>query len=362
MRNLALVGYGYWGPKIARAAAGLPEWRLAAICDYSPERLAAAGRAHPDAECLPDVSALWSRPEIDAVVIATPTQTHYALAQAALLAGKHALVEKPLVQSHGEALALFDLARATGRILRTGHTYLHDPAVLRVREILRLGWLGELRYIHSARRNLGLVRRDTNVIWDLGPHDASILTAWLDSPPTRVAASGWGWLSGNQAEVAHLRFAYAENLVATVDLSWVAPEKERRITLVGTKGMLVWDDLRTPRLTLHAKRVEVDPRTGAVAVADDGGTAVALPQVEPLRAQLERFGRAIDQAGASGSDPSGLDLTVVQMLVAAQASLEQGGEPVAVGESPSTLWTAPADGLDRPDTKLTRRGRAHSWR
>src|SRR3954469_12254654 len=240
--NVALVGLGYWGPNLLRALFELEDVEVSYICDLDSERLERFSRRYPSARPTRDFENVLSDPRVDAVVIATPVFTHFGLASRALNAGKHVFVEKPMASSSTEADELIELAESMDRAIMCGHTFLYSPAVRAVKELLRSGDLGEIYFISSSRVNLGLHQRDVSVIWDLGPHDFSILLYWLGEFPSRVQAIGRDSVVRGIPDVAFVDLSFPSGVVAHAELSWLAPTKLRRPVIVGSEKMVVYDD------------------------------------------------------------------------------------------------------------------------
>ena len=240
--GIAVVGLGYWGPNLLRVLGDNLDAEVRWLCDLDTERLARYRRRHPDARVTTRMDRVLADPSVDAVIIATPVHTHYVLAAQALAAGKHVFVEKPLAQSSDLADDLAALARENGRILMCGHTFLYSPPVRAVKRMIEAGTLGDIFFISSSRVNLGLHQRDVSVIWDLGPHDFSILLYWLSELPTSVRAVGRDSIVKGIADVAFVTMTFASGIVVNVELSWLAPSKLRRTVLVGSERMVIYDD------------------------------------------------------------------------------------------------------------------------
>lgn len=332
--QLAVVGAGYWGPNLIRnfyeSSAVSTLW----VCDQSPERLAAIQRRYPQVRVTPRVEDLWSNASVEAVVLATPVGTHQALGMQALQAGKHVFIEKPLAHSVAGAEALVQLAQQQQRVLMVGHTFEYVPAVVHIRELIQGGALGQLYFVSSMRVNLGLHQSDVSVIWDLAAHDFSILFFWLGEMPTRVSAVGKAYVQAGIPDVAFINATFPSGVIANLEVSWLAPSKLRRTTVVGEKQMLVYDDTETlEKVKLFDRGVHYrDPQSfGEFQLAYRTGDirSPALPSHEPLALEVGEFIAAIQEGRAPRSD--GLaGLRVVRALDAAQRSLEQGGAPVSL--------------------------------
>ena len=241
--NIAVVGLGYWGPNLARTFAALKNTHLHTLCDMDSERLERFGRQYPAAKTQADFSAVLADPDVEAVALATPVASHYALAKAALQSGKHLLVEKPLTRTGAEAKELVAVADAGNLTLMVGHVFLYNAVVRRIKEYIDTGELGEIYYIYAQRLNLGRIRQDVNALWNFAPHDISILSYWLDAEPEKVNARGYDYIQKGIEDVVFMNLEYPGGVSAHVHISWLDPLKVRRMTLVGSKKMLVYDDV-----------------------------------------------------------------------------------------------------------------------
>ena len=303
MIRIGVVGYGHWGPHLARNLATSPGAELAAVCDHSALRLAAARRAHPDVPCTTDASALLADPRIDAVMLATPVGAHFPLAMAALRAGKHVLVEKPMTGNTDEALALIGESERRRLVLMVDHTFVFSPAVRALRELVAAGTLGELSYYDSARLNTGLVRRDLNVLWDLAVHDLAILDHVVPLTPTGVIATGVAPVPGETERVAQLTVLYPAAFVAHVQASWLAPVKTRRILLGGSRALVAYDDLEpVEKLRVHDCEFAIPDGAEDLRYRLTAPWAPPLAPTEPLRAVVDHFVECI--AGDGGRSPT----------------------------------------------------------
>ena len=240
--GVGVVGLGYWGPNLLRVLGDQLDAEVRWMCDLDTDRLAKYRRRYPAARATTRIDRVLADPDVDAVLIATPVHTHYTLAAQALAAGKHVFVEKPLAQSSELADDLVALARERGLILMCGHTFLYSPPVRAVKRLIEAGTLGDIFFISSSRVNLGLHQRDVSVIWDLGPHDFSILLYWLSELPTAVRAVGRDSIVKGIVDVAFVTMTFASGIVVNVELSWLAPSKLRRTVLVGSERMVIYDD------------------------------------------------------------------------------------------------------------------------
>jgi len=317
--RFGIIGWGYWGPKIARNLDALPCASVTMVADTDEKRLHSLHTNQPWIRTTTQPEDVFSS-EVDAVVIATPVRTHYQLARLALLAGKHTLVEKPLTASVEEAEELVALAKAQERILMVGHTFEYHPAVNELKKLIESGDLGRIYCIEAERVNLGLFRNDINVIWDLAPHDISILRYLLGKTPERIKVQAHAHLQPHIQDVAHLDLGFDDGMNAHIHVSWLHPCKIRRVTIIGDVRMVVYDDTNPAEmLKIYNKGADVhaDPtvsyRYGAITIPH-------IDWTEPLRLECEDFAQSIrsgQQPRASGS----VGLEVVRILAAIQEEL-----------------------------------------
>ncbi len=324
--TIGVVGLGYWGPNIVRNFNELPEAEVVWICDSDEERLRAANRRFRGIEATTSVEDLLDSDEIEAVAIATPVSTHGPLAARALDAGKHVFVEKPLAASSGEASELVALARRLNRVLMPGHTFLYSPAVTLIRELIRAGELGEIYFVSMSRVNLGLHQPDVSVVWDLGPHDFSILRYWLDEMPSHVTALSRSCILPGVPDVAFVSLEFAAGTIAHVELAWLAPSKLRRTAIIGEKKMIVYDDTSNEPVRLFDAGVNVPtPETfGEYRLSYRSGDIVSInvPPDEPLSLQARDFCRAV-RTGSTPRSSAELGVEVVRLVEAVDLSLQQ---------------------------------------
>lgn len=324
----AVVGCGYWGPNLARNLAEAPDFKLHALCDQDADQLRRLGRSHPDVNLVRDFDAVLCDSAVQAVVIATPPQTHHPLAKRALEAGKHVLVEKPLATRLIDGRELAELAKASELVLMPGHTFIYSPAVNVVRDLIQSEVVGDIHFITSSRMNLGKYQRD-GVVCDLAPHDISILRYWLDEPVVEVAASGSCVYREGVPETAFLTLTFAGGTTANVQLSWLAPRKLRQMIVVGSNRMVQYDD------TAADEPVRVYDRGMDVVLPTNFGEHqlvyrtgdVVIPRVEPqepLRLELEDFARSI-HTGEEPRSNVALGLDIVAAVEMAQVSLRDNG-------------------------------------
>lgn len=328
--KIGIVGLGYWGPKLARNFHDLPGVELSFAADLNDSRLFNLQKLYPEVSFTNDYDVMLQS-DIDAVVIATPVSTHYPLAKKALLAKKHVMVEKPITKDSFQAKNLIELAKVNNLTLMVGHTFEYNPAVEAIREIIQSNELGQIYYINSTRVNLGLLQPDINVMWDLAPHDLSLIGFILDSNPTKVSALGRIYINTykNLPEVVHMNITYENGVFANLRVSWLDPVKQRRLTVVGSKKMLVYDDISDDKVVIFDKGVEVPPYSVTedefVASYRQGPeTSYPINWSEPLRAECNEFIDCIRTGKISRT--SGEDgLMVVKILETAQISLDNGG-------------------------------------
>jgi predicted dehydrogenase len=330
--RVGIVGLGYWGPNLLRVLLDMESVEVAWICDLDRERLSRFGRRHPTARTTDRYEELLADDELDAIFIATPVFTHFDLASAALRAGKHCFVEKPLAPSAAEADELIELADAQDVRLMCGQTFLYSPPVRAVKKMLDAGDLGDLFFISSSRVNLGLHQRDVSVIWDLGPHDFSILLYWLDEMPESVISTGRDSIVKGIPDVAFMNLKFGSGVIANVELSWLAPSKLRRTAIVGSEKMVVYEDgSPEPLRVFDSGVVYEDPETfGEYHLSYRTGDIVSprLAATEPIARELDEFVETI-RGRESEVDNLRLARNVVLLAEGAEASLRDGGASVS---------------------------------
>jgi predicted dehydrogenase len=328
----AVVGYGYWGPNLARNVAECPELTLEALCDRDTAQLEQFRRRHADARAVTELDQVLEDPSIEAVVVATPPKTHYEIVSRALQAGKHVLVEKPLATRLVEAQKLVEQAAASECLLMPGHTFLYSPAVNAVRDLIAEEVLGELHFVTSSRMNLGKYNND-GVLCDLAPHDLSILLYWLREPVVEVVASGHSVFQQDVPETAFLTLTFAGGQSANVQISWMAPRKVRQMIVVGSRQMVQYDDTASDEpVRIYDRGMELSPPAPAnfgehQLIYRTGD--VVIPRVEaqePLRLELQDFARAI-RTGTEPRSNAELGVEIVAIVEAAEISLSRGGLP-----------------------------------
>jgi predicted dehydrogenase len=334
MIGMGVIGYGYWGPNLARCVAETAGCRLAGIADASPAALARAEKRYPGAPLFAEWQAMLAAPAVQAVLIATPVAAHFDIALAALQAGKHVLVEKPITASAAEARRLIDEAERRGLVLMVDHTFVFTSAVQRIGELLHGGDLGDVFYYDSTRINLGLFQRDVNVIWDLAVHDLSILDFLLAERPAAVSASGAGHIRGSLENMAHLTLFYPGGAVAHLNVNWLAPVKVRQVLIGGSRKMIVYDDLEpSEKVKVYDRGVVAPDETGMVDARISYRTgdmwAPHLSVKEALLTEIEHFAHCIG-TGTTPITSGHSGLRVVETLECAMLSLRQRGAPVEI--------------------------------
>jgi predicted dehydrogenase len=325
--KFAVVGAGYWGPNLVRTLLGMRVEDVV-VCDLDPARLEKIKTLYPPVEITTRFDDVLADRSIDAILLATPITTHGTMGVRALRAGKHLFVEKPLASSVAESQALIDAAKEADRTLMVGHTFEYSPPVLRCKEAIAAGDLGQLFFISVMRVNLGLHQRDVSVIWDLAPHDFSILFYWLNETPTYIHAFGRDCVQSGIPDVAFLNLRFPSGVIANIEVAWLAPSKLRRTAIVGQRKMLVYDDTENiEKVKIYDQGVDFkDPTTfGEFHLSYRTGDIISprLSSVEPLKVEMEHFLECIRTGKTPRSDGAS-GLRVVEALEAAEASLKSG--------------------------------------
>jgi predicted dehydrogenase len=336
--GIAIVGLGYWGPNWVRNFSQLQGIERVVCCDYSRPRLDHIKSKYPSVIVTEQLDRVLDDPRVDAVVVATPVNTHFEIASRCLRAGKSTLVEKPLSTSCEQSEQLIRMARERDLTLMAGHTFEYSAPVLKIRELIDSGELGDIFYISSVRANLGLFRRDVNVAWDLATHDISIILMLLGEMPLEVSCQGESHYRDNVEDVALLTLRFANNVIAFVHVSWLDPNKIRRTTIVGSRKMLVYDDTQLQeKVRVYDKGVTKQPyydTFGDFQPSYRYGD-VNIPRIEdsePLKVECDHFVDCIKRGVTPNSD--GLSgLRVVKVLEAADRSLKNHGQPIAIAPS-----------------------------
>ena len=330
MVNVAVVGCGYWGPNLIRNFRSLPECRVKTICDADPKRLEHQKQMYPDVQTTTEFAGILADSSIDAVALATPVNTHHTLATQSLEAGKHTFIEKPMATSSDQCRALIDLAKQRNLALMVGHTFVYTAPVLKIKEIIASGEIGEVMYISSRRLNLGLFQKDINVAWDLAPHDISIILFIMDHDPVSVNCQGKAHINPAIEDVTNMTINFANGGIAMVQSSWIDPRKIRETTIVGSKRMIVYDDNEPlEKIKIYDKCVEVPPHYDTYAEFHfsyhyGDMHAPYLKQIEPLKVECRQFLDSL-QNGQKSPSSGEEGMKVVQILEAASCSLKNGG-------------------------------------
>lgn len=336
MIGIGVIGYGYWGPNIVRNFSEVPGARVVALCDLRPDRLALAEQRFPHLAITRDYRDLLANPQVDAVAIATPVSTHFEFGAAALRAGKHVLVEKPIAASSDEAVRLIDEAAKRNLVLMVDHTFVYTSAVKKIQELVASSTLGEIYYYDSVRINLGLFQPDVNVLWDLAVHDLSIVDYVLPWRPWAVSATGMSHFPGKPQNVAYVTLFFEQNLIAHVHVNWLAPVKIRRTLLGGSRRMVVYDDLEpSEKIKVYDRGISVDSRSedayqALIGYRSGDMWAPHLDGTEALRTEAVQFVRCIDDRAPVVTDGEA-GCRVVRILEAATRSLADRGHPVEIG-------------------------------
>jgi predicted dehydrogenase len=331
MIRFGVIGYGYWGPNVVRNLRSIETAEVVAICDKRDAAQQRAKQAYPDVRVTSDCSELLSSPDIDAVAVITPVWTHFELAKSALRNGKHVFVEKPFTSNSAQAEELIELAARNRLQIMVDHTFLFTGAVRKIRQLIDDNTLGKLYYYDSTRVNLGLFQHDVNVLWDLAPHDLSIVDYLIGKPPEAVIATGESHLNG-LTDVAYLTAYFPNNVIAHINVNWLSPVKVRTTLIGGEKKMVVWNDLEADeKIKVYDRGVNMTNREGVydllVSYRSGDMWAPKVEATEALKAELSYFVDCIDKNEVPLND--GLaGLRVVRMLEAAEESLSRKGEAV----------------------------------
>ncbi len=336
--SVGVVGCGYWGPNLIRNFRDLPNCELRSMCDVSEERLTRLATLYPGVKGMTGHREMLEDPEVDAVAIAVPVRYHYPLARESLLAGKHTLIEKPMAGSVAECEELIQIAKHKGLVLMIGHTFLYSAAVRKIKEIVHSNEIGEVRYINARRLNLGLFQKDINVAWDLAPHDLSIILHILGESPLSINCQGNAHVTAGIEDVCNMSLTFGKSKFATIQNSWLEPRKIREMTIVGSRGMIVYDDLQAEQsIRIYDVRVDRPPHYDTF---DDfkysyhyGNSYIPyLKHVEPLKTQCSHFLDCI-QNGTPTLTDGHFGLEIVRILEAASLSLSKNGASVSLASA-----------------------------
>ncbi len=334
MINVAVVGAGAWGKNHIRVFSELPNVRLKYVCDNDPPKLASVRKAHPQSQTVENLNPILQDPEVRGVVVASSAISHYSLSKEILLAGKDVLVEKPMALNEKDAEEMLEIAEKKDRILMVGHLLIYHSVVDRLKEMISSGELGKIHYIYTQRVNLGVIRQDENALLSFAPHDLSVILHLIEEKPVVVSAHGESYIQNGIEDVVFLSLRFSDGKMANVHLSWLDPHKLRKITIVGSRKMAVFDDMEaSEKLKIYDKGVRspsYDTYGEYLSLRFGDITIPNVKMVEPLRAEAEHFIHCIESRGGPKTD--GRDgLEVVRILIAAQESLKKKGVPVNVG-------------------------------
>ncbi len=346
--RVGVVGCGYWGPNLIRNFRALADCQLKVMCDISQERLAHLKSLYPEVEASTDYQRTLDEGGVDAIAIATAVKYHYNMAKASLLAGKHTFIEKPMAASSAECEELIEIARQKSLVLMVGHTFLYSPAVRRIKQIVDSGDIGEIRYISARRLNLGLFQKDINVAWDLAPHDISIILHIMQQQPSTINCRGSAHITPGIEDVTSMCLSFPKERSAMIQSSWLDPRKVREMTIVGSKRMIVYDDVAPiEKVRIFDARVERPPHYDTFAefhyAYHYGDVYVPyIKQEEPLKTECQHFLDCIRHGTTPlSSGKAGLDL--VRILEASSKSLKLNGGAVELG-APAGAAPAAATG------------------
>jgi len=331
MIRFGVVGYGYWGPNVVRNLRGLDSTRVVAICDKSEAAVRRAKQAYPDVRVTTDCNELLTAPDIDAIAVITPVWTHFDLARTALRNGKHVFVEKPFTATSAQAEELIELGEKNNLQIMVDHTFLFTGAVKKIKQLVDDNTLGKLYYYDSTRVNLGLFQHDVNVLWDLAPHDLSIVDYLIGERPEAIVATGEKHLNG-LTDIAFLTAYYPDNVIAHINVNWLSPVKVRTTLIGGEKKMVVWNDLEADeKIKVYDRGVQMNSREGVykllVSYRSGDMWAPKIEATEALKAELSYFNDCIMKGEIPINDGMA-GLRVVRMLEAAEESLSRKGEAV----------------------------------
>lgn len=334
--SCGLIGFGYWGPNIARSIMKINGVHLDAICDLDKDNLWQAGLLYPQAYVTDNIEQLLTNPSLDALIIATPASTHFKIATKALNQGKHILIEKPLTINSAEALELEEINLSTKRIIMVGHTFEYNPAVIKIKQLIKENDIGQVFYGYSSRLNLGQIRGDINALWNLAPHDISIFNYLFESNPVEVLATGAICLQKEVEDVVFVTLRYPSGVMAQIHVSWLDPAKIRRMTIVGSKKMLMFDDTDNEMpIKIYDKRANIGEIAKGLITEYNiklHSGDIYIPQIEhkePLMEELKHFFECVRENKKPLTDLTN-GLNVVKVLEACQKSLKKGNKWVSV--------------------------------
>ena len=358
--NIGVVGCGYWGPNLLRNFRSLADCNTKVICDLDIKRLNHMKSLHPDIELCTRFEDLVARKDIDALVVATAAHTHYAMAKQSLTAGKHTFIEKPMATSSAECEELIELAAAKGLTLMVGHTFLYSAPVRKIRDIVKAGDIGDIRYISARRLNLGLFQKNINVAWDLSPHDISIILYIMECSPERVSCYGNSNVAKGIEDVTNMCLTFKDGMFATIQSSWLDPRKVREMTIVGSRRMIVYDDVQPlEKIRIYDTRVETPPHYDTFAEFQYsyhyGDSYIPyVKQEEPLKVECQHFLDCI-RSGQSPLTNGRHGLEVVKILEASSKSIRENGAGILLHEIKSK---AGVNGKSGPKSPSVPQGKA----
>jgi predicted dehydrogenase len=328
--RIGVVGLGYWGPNLARNFSQMPETELIWCCDADPERHARFAAQFPESRFTTELDDLLADETLEAVVVATPVPTHHAVARRALEAGKHVFVEKPLAWTVAEARELEALAAERGLTLMVGHLLRFHPGVVKLRQLIESGELGDVLYVYGNRQNLGVIREDENALWSLGVHDISVVLYLLGGRPVEVSARGECYVRPGVEDVVFGYLKLASGQVGHLHLSWLDPHKMRKMTVVGSKRMAVFDDMESDRKVTVYDKGPIETTPGKISTHTGDITIPLISNEEPLRIECRAFAEAVRSGDVTHPANAAEGVAVVEVLEAMQRSLDQGGTTIAL--------------------------------
>jgi predicted dehydrogenase len=333
--NVAIIGFGYWGPNLVRNFNSVSDCKVKYVCDFRAERLNIVSKQYPSVETTHDYEEVLNDSSVEAVIIATPVFTHFELAKKALLKGKNVLIEKPITSTSAEAIALKDLADKAGKLLMVDHTFLYTGAVQKMKQLINEGNMGNIKYFDSTRINLGLFQPDINVLWDLAPHDISILNYLIDEKPYSVNATGISHTNNEIENIAYLTVNYTSGFIAHFNCSWTSPVKLRTMLIGGDKKMMLFNDLEpTEKIKIYDTgynhKTDDDKRS---VLVDYRAGDVYLPKVDSKEALYGMASDFITSIKENKKPVSDFDsgLRVISILEASQQSIKQKGKEIILG-------------------------------
>lgn len=333
--KVGVIGYGYWGPNLVRNFTAADGCEVVSVCDRSVDRLQAASKLYPAIRTLQDPNEAFSDSDINAIAIATPVNSHFELGMAALQAGKHVLIEKPMTETAAQSRQLIQEAEKRGLTLMVDHTFLYTGAVRKIKEIIDAGDLGDIQYFDSTRINLGLFQHDVDVIWDLAVHDLSILDFVMGEYPVTVSAVGTSHVNGMPENIAYLTLFFPSGAIAHVNVNWLAPVKLRHTLIGGSKKMIVYDDLQpSEKIKVYDKGIDITDDAEQIYNMIIGYRTGDMwaPQLDPSEALLTEVSHFIDCINTSSTPITDgrIGLRVVEILEAASKSMKNQGKPVDI--------------------------------